>query len=327
VSERGVFAVDRGIWDHPIFANEPLTEREAWIWLIGEAAFKPHRRRVGIHQVELARGQVAASTRFMADKWGWSEPRVRRFLNRLKADAMIDTTTDAGVTVITLRNYNKYQRVSLPSDAASDAHSDAGATQHRRKVEDKEYKESGGVERAGARDPKPATPKSKSLISEDAHAIAGEVLAAMGTDQHDPICVGAPLQVQSWLNGGWHRERIIAGVRLGMQSRGSQGPPSTLRYFEKAIARAHAQLTAPVPVAEASPAPRVTARPLTEFQLKQRQTNDVRQMLRDSAAAARSGGPIDGLLSDHNGQRPDDLRRGIGGPLLALPVASGSAGD
>jgi hypothetical protein len=87
VSERGVFAVDRGIWDHPSFANEPLTEREAWIWLIGEAAFKPHRRRVGSVAVELKPGQLAASTRFMAGKWGWSESRVRRFLNRLKTDA------------------------------------------------------------------------------------------------------------------------------------------------------------------------------------------------------------------------------------------------
>ncbi len=38
MSERGVFAVDRGIWDHPMFACEPFTEREAWQWLIAEAA-------------------------------------------------------------------------------------------------------------------------------------------------------------------------------------------------------------------------------------------------------------------------------------------------
>jgi hypothetical protein len=141
VSERGVFAVDRGIWDHPSFKNEAFTQREAWIWLISQAAFKPHRRRVGSLTVKLAPGQFAASTRFMADKWGWSEPSVRRFLKRLKADAMIDAATDAGITVITICNYKKYQKVSLPSDAAQDAHSDAAATQHRRKVEDKECTE------------------------------------------------------------------------------------------------------------------------------------------------------------------------------------------
>lgn len=148
MSERGVFAVDRGIWDHPSFAAEPLTEREAWAWLIGEASFKARTKRVGSSVVNLARGQVAASLRFMADKWQWTEPRVRRFLKRLKNDAMIDAATDAGITVITICNYNKYQRVSLPRDAADDAPIDAAATQQRRKVEDTEYKEtdiSGGA--------------------------------------------------------------------------------------------------------------------------------------------------------------------------------------
>jgi hypothetical protein len=153
MSERGVFAVDRGIWDHPIFANEPLTEREAWQWLIGEASFKDRTKRIGSVVLALSRGQVGASLRFMADKWQWSEPRVRRFLKRLKNDAMIDAATDAGITVITICNYNKYQRVSLPRDAAIDADGDAAATQQRRKVEDKEYKEEDILEgSAGARE-------------------------------------------------------------------------------------------------------------------------------------------------------------------------------
>jgi uncharacterized protein YdaU (DUF1376 family) len=117
----------------------------------------------------------------------------------------------------------------------------------------------GGVERA--REPAPpitpdAKPKAKSLIGEEAHTIAGEVLEAMGKDPFDPICVGAPLMVQSWLNGGWGRDCILAGVKLGMQSR--QGAaPSTLKYFEKAIARAQAELFRPLPKAEINKAPTV----------------------------------------------------------------------
>jgi hypothetical protein len=136
MSERGVFAIDRGIWEHPSFADEPFTEREAWQWLIGEASFKERTKRIGSIVLKLTRGQVAASLRFMADKWKWSEPRVRRFLKRLKTDAMIDAQSDAGITVISICNYNKYQRVSLPRDADIDAQSDAAATQQRRKVED-----------------------------------------------------------------------------------------------------------------------------------------------------------------------------------------------
>jgi hypothetical protein len=180
VSERGVFAVDRGIWDHPSFANEPLTEREAWAWLIGEASFKARTRRIGSVVLELKRGQVAASLRFMANKWQWSEPRVRRFLRRLKTDAMIDVATDAGITVITVCNYNKYQKVSLPSNAATDAQSDAAATQQRRKVESTENTE-------GSSELRSAPPRARAPIYTDSrHELWGEgvpILVSMGVSE------------------------------------------------------------------------------------------------------------------------------------------------
>ncbi|WP_454628450.1 hypothetical protein [Bradyrhizobium cenepequi] len=177
VSERGVFAVDRGIWEHPSFANEPLTEREAWTWLIGEASFKARTKRIGSVLIELKRGQVAASLRFMADKWQWSEPRVRRFLKRLKTDAMIDASTDAGITVITICNYDKYQKVSLPRDAGNDAQTDAAATQQRRKVESTESTE-------GSSELRSAPPRASAPIYTDSrHELWGEgvpILISMG---------------------------------------------------------------------------------------------------------------------------------------------------
>jgi hypothetical protein len=151
MSERGVFAVDRGIFDHPKLQDTraPLSKLEAWLWLLASAAWKAHTRRVAGKSFDLQRGQLVASTRYMAERWRWSEPRVRRFLEVLKTDAggdaEIDAATDAGITVITIRKYDVYQRVSLPSDAPSDAHkdaqTDARATQQRRNKEDKEYRE------------------------------------------------------------------------------------------------------------------------------------------------------------------------------------------
>lgn len=176
MSERGVFAVDRGIWDHPSFANEPLTEREAWTWLIGEASFKARTKRIGSVVLELKRGQVAASTRFMANKWQWSESRVRRFLKRLKTDAMIDAATDAGITVITICNYDKYQKVSLPRDAGSDAHIDASATQPRRKEESTESTEDSSVANATA-------PAGAPVYTDSRHELWGEgvpILVSLG---------------------------------------------------------------------------------------------------------------------------------------------------
>ncbi len=84
MSERGAFLIDRGWFDHPAFRTEPFTEREAWAWLISEAAYKPHQRRLGSAVVQLQRGQLGASVRFLAERWKWSKSRVDRFLLRLK---------------------------------------------------------------------------------------------------------------------------------------------------------------------------------------------------------------------------------------------------
>ncbi|MCP3393392.1 hypothetical protein NLM27_32055 [Bradyrhizobium sp. CCGB12] len=136
-----MFAVDRGVFDHPKFLHdEPLSRLEAWLWLLSRAAWRPIRLRISGRVIELRRGQLAASTRYMADRWRWKEPRVRRFLHLLKTDlnndAEIDTQTDAGITVITIRKYDQYQRVSLPANALGDSGIDAGTTHDRRKEED-----------------------------------------------------------------------------------------------------------------------------------------------------------------------------------------------
>lgn len=136
MSEHGLVAIDRGIWDHPIFAREPFTEREAWQWLIHQAVWKATRVRVGRAVVELERGQLAFATRFMAVKWMWSEARVRRFLHRLEGDAMVSVQTTRQATHITVCNYDKWQFGRRTCDAPSDAHNDTQSTHSRRKEEE-----------------------------------------------------------------------------------------------------------------------------------------------------------------------------------------------
>jgi hypothetical protein len=121
MSDRGVFALDRGWFDHPIFHPEPFTEREAWAWLIAEAAWRPYRRRVGTALVDLDRGQVAASFRYMAERWQWHRARVERFVKRLKTETMIETSSETGILVITICNYSQYQRIALPAETPPEA--------------------------------------------------------------------------------------------------------------------------------------------------------------------------------------------------------------
>jgi hypothetical protein len=77
----------------------------------------------------------------MAAYWKWSESRVRRYLDRLKADAMIDARTDAGVTVVTICKYDDFQHPLSDTDALDDAEGDAQPTQGRRST-DAQNKES-----------------------------------------------------------------------------------------------------------------------------------------------------------------------------------------
>lgn len=135
MSEKGVFAVDRGIWDHDVFEEVPFTQREAWIWLVGEAAFKERRRNIGGKVIELKRGQLAASVRFMASRWKWGKSSVDRFLTKLRAETMIGTDAGTGILVITICNYDEYQRVALPSGTDNGTEGGTAAGQQRDKRE------------------------------------------------------------------------------------------------------------------------------------------------------------------------------------------------
>jgi hypothetical protein len=117
MSEEGFIAIARGILDHPIVgARKQFSYFEAWVWLLLEARWARGRIHVanghGANIVDLDRGQVSHSLRYMATAWGWKIKRVRTFLRRLETDTQIGTQTGTGQTVITICNYDQYQNMS-----------------------------------------------------------------------------------------------------------------------------------------------------------------------------------------------------------------------
>jgi hypothetical protein len=113
--------------------------------LVADAAWKGRRVRLKRGAVDLVRGQLLASSRFLAERWQWPEPRVRRFVDRISGrrandahgdapndaqiDALIDALPTANGTIITIRNYDSFQKEAkpepAPTDATIDAHGDA----------------------------------------------------------------------------------------------------------------------------------------------------------------------------------------------------------
>jgi hypothetical protein len=140
MSECGTYAVRRDIWGNPAFAHEPYTEAQAYVWLVGQAAYTAHDRRVGSEIVHLERGQTCHSIRFLADLWQWSKSRVDRYIGRLEKRDMVKRDTGTEPTVITICDYNEVQpQIADKRDSKRDTGRDTKGTpagQERDKLEE-----------------------------------------------------------------------------------------------------------------------------------------------------------------------------------------------
>jgi hypothetical protein len=119
----GWLAVHRQWFAHPVFRDEPFTEREAWLWLMAQAAWCPRQRRIGNYVVNLSAGQTAVSIRFLAVAWQWEQTKVVRFLKRLKTATLIRTETATGITTITICRYKELQDGQPPTATPNDPQS------------------------------------------------------------------------------------------------------------------------------------------------------------------------------------------------------------
>jgi hypothetical protein len=124
----GTVNIARDIWQDTAFKAQPFTEREAFVWLIMEASYKAREKRVGNVCVNLSRGQLASSIRFMAEAWDWQKSTVDRFLKRLQSRDMIGTDSGTGLTVITVCKYDEYQSKPSEGGTAKNENRDSGGT-------------------------------------------------------------------------------------------------------------------------------------------------------------------------------------------------------
>jgi hypothetical protein len=111
LSNAGYIALHRKAFDNPIVGSNP-TYFHAWFWLLCEAKWKPVRHRIPGKSVviDLQRGQLSHSRSFIAKALNLSEQRVRTFLDHLKIEGMIAVEINQGQMVITICNYNIYQK-------------------------------------------------------------------------------------------------------------------------------------------------------------------------------------------------------------------------
>jgi hypothetical protein len=107
--DRGSFRVTRAVFDHPALRGEPYNKTLAWLSLIADAAWSQRTVIRDRQIVRLERGQLAASHRFLAERWDWEHHRVARFLELLTTLGMIRRHKVGTIGVITITNYESYQ--------------------------------------------------------------------------------------------------------------------------------------------------------------------------------------------------------------------------
>lgn len=132
-------AVRVDMLDHEILQGEPYSRRDAWLWLIANAAWKDHQVRTRGGVVTLRRGEVLAGLEHLAKTWGWSIKKVRTFLRDLNAAGMIakGQARTQYATAYSLTKYETYQTAGPADDRSA-----AGERQTKGKREAREGQDS-----------------------------------------------------------------------------------------------------------------------------------------------------------------------------------------
>jgi len=139
----GFLRLNRKFFRHFLWKEERVYSRaEAWLDLMQSAAYEAQKKMVADEMIEVPRGGIVASERFLSDRWMWSRTKVRAFLNLLLAERMLTRPTNKlRNTVLILSAYEKYNpRGGAPSKNQPDTTEEPVRNQREEGIERKEPK-------------------------------------------------------------------------------------------------------------------------------------------------------------------------------------------
>lgn len=99
----------RDIQEHWLWEDKPFSRGQAWIDLILLVNHEDNKALIDGELMEVKRGSKITSLRKLAEQWGWSTTKVKKFLEQLKKDNMIAFESDNKKTLVTIENYDVYQ--------------------------------------------------------------------------------------------------------------------------------------------------------------------------------------------------------------------------
>ena len=109
MENKGWIKIFRSITDDEDYFAERFTREMAWIDLLLLANFKDSTIIKRGIKIQLHRGQIFKSIRFLSDRWQWNERTTMKFLDSLELEGKIQRKITNVNTLITITNYSNYQ--------------------------------------------------------------------------------------------------------------------------------------------------------------------------------------------------------------------------
>lgn len=224
--------VSTAILDHELFRGKELCEAAAWLWLVTNAAWKPRRVRHKGKLVDLQRGQLLAGRAFLAERFGWSEKKIRTWLKLLVTENMIENGQSKGhyANVVTICNYDKYQSVEK-SEGQPKGQSAASVGPVEGQTLTKDTKLTNTADDTRAR-------------KIDTSELYDKLVEAANGSLH-PLAVGMGLMAVSdpigWIRGGADIDLDILPAVRELGHKATKGSVQSWRYFANKVAELKAR--------------------------------------------------------------------------------------
>lgn len=240
MSEAGYVSIHRRLLGHHAFRND--AEGMAFAWMVIRAAWRPAKVRYKDRMIQLRRGQLAVSVRDMANAMDRDKAWVERLWKRLKSETMIETVTEAGVSVVTICNYDEYQASrdsdETPRETAGETSSRQARDTEQRREEDNKIDDD--VDDASEREIDPVVVD----FPADLMSLTDRICRSGGVRNLEPASIGRNMDfVKGWLAEGFDPETmILPAVAAAIAS--ATEPISSLKYFDRPIRQFRARMEA-----------------------------------------------------------------------------------
>lgn len=124
--------LNRSIMEHWLWSGETFSRGQAFIDLLLLAAYADHKVMSQGRMIDVKRGSMITSVRYLAGRWGWSKDKTLKFLNDLESDGIIKKESDTKRTVLSIVNYGKYQNLQYNEQTQNGRKTDANRTDKRK---------------------------------------------------------------------------------------------------------------------------------------------------------------------------------------------------